>query len=369
MNTKYTILNFGPQHPSAHGVLRVILQLAGELIIKVDIHIGFLHRGVESLVTKSHIQQNLPHFDRLDYTSMNIQSHTYYDAINLATLNFSYKNQKLYTLLDEASRILNHLLSIGTHSIDLGHMGPAFWAFESRELIYEIFEQITGARMHYALYSKKALFTTTKFLTLLKLTIATLIKTITECYLALINNKVLKSRLILVGIYKNQFCKDLNITGPLARSSGLMIDDRFNYFNFNFIIYKNANIKTYLGAFGDSYDRLLIRFYEMFESIKIMNILYQKENFSQKNTNIEATISNFVTSKIYNCYTSTSLEGSKGLFAITIFIKNNSIISLKMRSPSFYNLFSLQALATKMYIADLTTLIGSIDVVFGEVDR
>lgn len=341
-----------------------MLKLLGEKISGIDLHIGFLHRGVERLVSNMNPHDITPHFDRLDYTSVLIQAHTY---AHLIIKNTSIKLNNLYYVMDEYARILNHLIAVGTHSIDLGAMGPAFWCFELRENIFEIIEYLTGSRIHAAMYGLKQLVVNNHFLIILQKSINFVYKTLTEVTLAILNNKILKQRLCFVGILTIQ--KNNFVTGVLLRSSGVSYDCRLDVFNNSYQYYKKTNLNILVGVFGDSYDRLIIRLYEMIQSALIITQFVKIVYNANIKNNIENIINKFKNITTFSGYASNSLESAKGVFSASLLIKAHKVHFLRIRSPSFFNLQLLPELAENLYIADLSALIGSVDVVFGEVDR
>ena len=253
-------LNFGPQHPAAHGVLRMILQLNGEVIEKLDTHIGLLHRGTEKLIETKKYLLGLPYFDRLDYCSMLVQEHTY--CLALEHLNFiennNLHNLNIRTLFDELTRVLNHLLAISCHALDVGSMSSIFWAFEEREYIMEFYERLSGARMHAALYRPfefNNTFIDKTFLHDILLFSRNCIISLNEIHNVLTYNKIWKQRLIGIGLISIEEVKSYSLSGVLARSVGLKIDLRLNKIN-TYGNYYNLTFKTFVGWNGDSFDRL-----------------------------------------------------------------------------------------------------------------
>lgn len=397
-NNKKIILNFGPQHPAAHGVLRLILQLSNEIIEKTDIHIGLLHRNTESLIEKKHYEKSIPYFDRLDYVSMMTQEHAYCLTIEklLKKQNISKHTNYLRILFDELTRILNHMLAIACHALDIGSMSSIFWSFEERENIMEFYERVSGARMHAAFHRPNIHF---NFLAnnlllqdILKF-VKNCYKTLNEMHNVLTYNKIWKQRLINIGTINTNNITNWNLTGVMARSVGfkkdLRLSKKHNYANYNHFL-----IKSFLGINGDCYDRYLIRMLEMAESLNIVNLIchnllnnklndnfiYQKlvnKNYNYKNKNynyMEDLIEHFLQwhtgITIKNNIICNYIESPKGEFG-TILISNNSNKpkKCKIRSPSYFNLQFLPQLTKGHYLADLAALIGTIDIVFGEIDR
>ena len=275
--TKNIILNFGPQHPAAHGVLRLILQLNSEIIQRTDIHIGLLHRGTENLITQKHYQKSIPYFDRLDYVSMMTQEHAFCLSIEqlLNTENIDINVNFIRIMFDELTRIMNHMLAIACHALDIGSMSSIFWAFEEREKLMEFYERVSGARMHAAFHRPISLFN----YTIDKQLLIDILSFSNDCYTTLNEmhnvlsyNKIWKQRLINIGVLSYEDCKNYSLTGVLARSVGLKRDLRLANSN-TYSSYNLINLKSYCGINGDSYDRYLIRMFEMGESLSIITFV------------------------------------------------------------------------------------------------
>ena len=273
-------LNFGPQHPAAHGVLRLILQLNGEIIDRLDPHIGLLHRGTEKLIEDRNYLLGLPYFDRLDYVSMLAQEHSYCLAIEslLETTNFSSKFSFVRSLFDEITRLLNHLLAIACHALDVGSMSSIFWAFEEREKLMEFYERVSGARMHAAFYRPNEInFNSLTFFLLEDILefSRNFFSTLNEMHNVLTYNKIWKQRLINIGVYNYKDCLSSGLTGVMLRSCGIKRDLRLSRID-QYSSYYYLNFRSYIGQHGDCYDRFLIRMNEMSESINIINQIIQK---------------------------------------------------------------------------------------------
>jgi NADH-quinone oxidoreductase subunit D len=384
-------LNFGPQHPSSHGVLRLVLELDNELITKIDPHIGFLHRGSEKLLESCNLYNGSVFTDRLDYTSILTQSHAYCLAVESSSIGFtsSLKTILIRTIFDELSRIMNHLLSLATHALDIGTMATLFWAFEDRERIMELFEYISGARMHAAIYFPEqcldSVFTDSLLLKLI-LYLKSAQKDFTEMFIALYNNRVWKLRLCGIGRISYNFAKFFGVSGPVARSSGLLLDYRINSHG-QYGFYSNIQFSSFVGVNGDSYDRFLIRCRELFESTKIIYsclselFIISKSYFintgchgSHISLKLESLITSFKVaeggSPRSTQLTYGSVESGKGLFSIFI-VLNSGLTPYRVfiRSPAFAHLQLIPILCSGHFIADIPTILGTIDVVFGEVDR
>jgi NADH:ubiquinone oxidoreductase subunit D len=273
-------LNVGPQHPAAHGVLRLIVQLNGEIVEKIDPHVGLLHRGTEKLMEDKIYLHSLPYFDRFDYVSMLIQEHAYCLAIEslLGTINYSATFVQIRTLYDEITRILNHLLAIACHALDVGSMSPIFWAFEEREKLMEFYERVSGARMHAAFYrpNEVNLHSISSFLLEDMLDFSkNCFTTLNEMHNTLTYNKIWKQRLVNIGTYSYDMCINYGLTGVMARCTGIKRDLRLDKLE-TYANYYYLNFRSFIGQNGDSYDRFLIRMNEMTESLNIMNQVIYK---------------------------------------------------------------------------------------------
>lgn len=292
---KSMTLNFGPQHPAAHGILRLVLQLQGEFIQKIDAQFGLLHRGTEKLIESKSYIQALPYFDRFDYVSNMFQEHAF--CLSIEKLLNKESSFDIYlnfirTLFDELSRILNHLLTLSATSLDIGAMGSIFWAFEERERIMEFFERVSGARMHTALYKPNSFdwtsITELFFLDLSKFLLKSS-RSISGAFLGLLNNRILKSRLANVGSIQISKVSNYGITGIISRSAGLKEDLRLKKIN-NYGAYWYLSFRTFLGKKGDNYDRFLIRIKEILESFRVVSqivvFLSLKSNTQLQNKNV-----------------------------------------------------------------------------------
>ena len=404
-------LNFGPQHPAAHGVLRLILQLNGEIAERFDAHIGLLHRGSEKLIEDRPFLQGMPYFDRMDYVSMMVQEHAYCLAIEnlLNTTNYTSTFTQIRTTFDELTRFLNYLLAVACHALDVGSMSSVFWAFEEREKIMEFYERVCGARMHAAFYrpNEVNLNAVSSFLLedILEFS-RNFFTTLNEMHNVLTYNKIWKQRLINIGTYSQQTCFDFGLTGVMARCTGLKRDLRLSktetYANYYYL-----NFRSYIGQHGDCYDRFLIRMNEMAESLNIINqcinkivtynyTIQPKTNslLNLKNQINPHIILNYLTKKYnnnnYNSmeelinhfkhwssgikiepgYTYQSVESPKGEFGVTLIADgSNKPYKCKIRSPAYHHLQVLPKIGKGHFLADIVTLVGTVDIVFGEIDR
>lgn len=407
---KSFVLNFGPQHPASHGVLRMVVQLNGELIEKADPHIGFLHRGTEKLIETRTYLKSLPYFDRLDYVSMMSQEHAFCIAIEalLKTSSFVALYVQIRALFDELTRILNHLLAVSTHSLDVGNMSPAFWAFEERERIMEFYERVSGARMHAAFYRPNDIdWTGLNYQFFLDLTIfcRDCFKSLTEIFSVLTTNRIWKSRLVNIGSLNLSDVFTFGVSGPVLRSVGVRRDLRFvkseTYSNYWYL-----SIKGYLGKRGDSYDRFLIRMREMYESLSIIfqilsnlsslpqisspeiipvnnffsifEFLYtdckNKLNMKTKYNSMENLIHHFKDFSegmlVPKGFVYRAVEAPKGEFGVSIISDGTANpYRCKIRTPAYHHIQIMPRLIQGHFFADLVTVLGSQDIVFGDVDR
>ena len=387
-------INFGPQHPAAHGVLRLLVTLDGEIVKYVDPHIGLLHRGTEKLFETKNVQQNLPYFDRFDYVSMMAQEHGFSYAVeSLFDIIIPKKAQYIRVLFSESTRILNHLLAITTHALDVGALTPFLWGFEEREKIMEFYEKVSGARMH-AAYIRPGGVTQDLPDGLLRDIEAFCFRCETrfsEIFNLLKNNRIWRSRLLNIGIVSKNEAINLGFSGVMLRGSGVFFDLRIHN---PYEIYSELNFKIPLGIRGDCYDRFLIRSKEIFESLSIIKqcilwfksidnekLPYKLNNFkfsfptkSKSKQTMESLIHHFKMSTeglvLPRQSTYTAVEAPKGEFGV--FLQGNSsskIYRCKVRAPGFFHSQGLHYMSVGGFLADMVTIIGTQDIVFGEIDR
>jgi len=387
----YCKINFGPQHPAAHGVLRLILNVEGETVKESEPHIGLLHRGTEKLIETKNYVQALPYFDRLDYVSMMAQEHVYCLAVEkLANIKVPKRAQYIRVMFSEITRILNHLLAIACHALDVGATTPLLWLFEEREKLLEFYERVSGARMHAAYFRPGGVAQDLPlgFLNDLYFFIEGFVDRLAELALILNSNRIWKQRLVNVGIISSANAESYAFSGPMMRGSGALVDlrksmpyDSYEYFDFTIGV----------GSRGDCYDRYMIRMFEMQQSL---NILYDclgklsnngikkadqlvKANAISKyqmKTSMESLIMHFKTFSegfsIQKGETYTAIEAPKGELGVFLVSKNdNKPYRCKIRSPGFAHLQGLNAMVYGHLIADVVTVIGTQDIVFGEIDR
>ena len=382
-------INFGPQHPAAHGVLRLLLELSCETIIKATPHIGLLHRGTEKLIEYKNYLQALPYFDRLDYVSMLCQEHTFCLVIEKITNCKIPKRAKyIRVIFLEITRILNHLLAIGCHAMDVGAMTPLLWSFEEREKLMEFYERVSGARLH-ACYFRPGgvqldlplglIFDIYIFITQFNTKLIELQEMLNA-------NRIWQQRLIDVGIVNFKMAQNLGFSGVMLRGSGVAWDLRKSQ---PYEIYNNISFNVPVGKTGDCFDRYLIRILEIRQSLQIiLQCLNQIPNGLVKTSNnkicavakanlkqsMESLIHHFkiYTTGIYNLPTEVycATEAPKGEFGV-YFISNglHKPYRCKIKAPGFAHLQALNYMSKGHLIADVVTIIGTQDIVFGELDR
>lgn len=382
-------INFGPQHPAAHGVLRLILELDGEIVKKADPHIGLLHRGTEKLIEYKNYLQALPYFDRLDYVSMMSQEHTYSLAVEkLSAIKIPYRAKQLRVIFAEITRLLNHLLAVGCHAMDVGAMSPFLWAFEEREKLMEFYERASGARLHSAYIRPGGVCNDLSlgFIDDLFAFIRQFHLRLDEMEEMLSTNHIWQSRLVNIGIVSSKKALEWGFSGVMLRASGIPWDlrkkEKYETYNENFF-----NIPV--GEFGDCYDRYLVRMLEMRESLKIvtqtLNNLSEgpiSAEIFKTNSIVRNETKNSMESVIHHfkhftegfvvphgeVYVST--ESPKGEFGVYLISDNTEKpYRCKIKSPGFGHLQALNEMVKGHMIADVVTIVGTLDVVFGEIDR
>jgi NADH dehydrogenase (ubiquinone) Fe-S protein 2 len=386
---KILSVNFGPQHPAAHGVLRLIIEIIGERILYCDSHIGLLHRGTEKLIEQKRFLQSLPYFDRMDYVSMMVQEHCYSLSIEkLLNCKITYRAKYIRVMFSEITRILNHIMSLTTHALDVGALTPFLWGFEEREKLMGFYERVSGARMHSAFIipggiSKDLPLGLLKDIYLFVLQYNTRINEVEDL---LTKNRIWRQRLLNVGIVSQKASMSFGFSGVLLRSTGMRWDLRKS---FPYEIYSNINFKVPFSINGDCYDRYLLRIEELRQSNKI--ILQTLNNISlgeikidnykivppvrkQMKNLMESLIQHF---KFYSTgftiskgSTYIGIEAPKGEFGVFLMTNNSETpYRCKIRAPGFMHLQAMNYMCKGHLIADVVTIIGTLDIVFGEVDR
>nr|YP_003288836.1 NADH dehydrogenase subunit 7 [Saccharina angustata]BAI48701.1 NADH dehydrogenase subunit 7 [Saccharina angustata] len=386
---KHFTINFGPQHPAAHGVLRLILELNGEVVQRADPHIGLLHRGTEKLIEAKTYFQALPYFDRLDYVSMMCQEHTYALAVeNLLQISVPKRAQYIRVLFAEITRILNHLLAVGCHAMDVGAMTPFLWAFEEREKLMEFYERVSGARMHASYFRPGGVSQdiTIGLIDDIFSFAAQFGQRLDEIEEMLTDNRIWQERLVDIGVVNAQEAIDWGFSGVMLRGSGIRWDLRKNE---PYDAYSELSFQGVVGKTGDCYDRYLVRVEEMRQSL---SIIYQCLNKMPEGSvkvddskitppsradvkqSMEALIHHFklytegVTVPSGETYIAT--EAPKGEFGVYLVSDgSNRPYRCKIKAPGFSHLQALNFMANSHMLADVVTIIGTQDIVFGEVDR
>jgi NADH-quinone oxidoreductase subunit D len=382
-------MNFGPQHPAAHGVMRLVLELDGEVVERADPHIGLLHRGTEKLIEYRPYLHSVGYFDRLDYVSMMCQEHAYVLAIeNLLGIEIPERAKYIRVLYSEITRILNHLLNCTTMALDIGAMTPMLWGFEEREKLMEFYERVSGARMHANYFRPGGVHRDLP---------AGLIEDIADWTKAfpkvlddierLLNeNRIFRQRTVDIGVMSIEEALDYGFTGPMLRASGMPWDLRKSQ---PYEVYDRMDFDIPVGRHGDCFDRYLVRMAEMRESLKIMRqciqemptgpIKYQDHKVSpptraELKRSMEALIHHF---KLYTegfhvpegeAYA--AVEAPKGEFGVYLVADGtNRPYRCKIRATSYPHLAALEKMARGHMLADIPSIVGSIDLVFGEIDR
>jgi len=382
-------LNFGPQHPSAHGVLRLVLELSGESVKKATPHIGLLHRGTEKLIEYKNYIQALPYFDRLDYVSMMAQEQVFSLAVEkLTRCHVPLRAQFIRVLFAEITRILNHLMAVTTHAMDVGALTPFLWAFEEREKLMEFYERVSGARMH-AAYIRPggvSLDIPRGLLHDIYLFARQFNDRLNEMEELLTGNRIWKQRLQGIALVSATEAYAWSFSGVLSRGSGIDFDLRRDQ---PYEIYDLLDFKVPVGTRGDCYDRYFLRMEEMRQSL---HIIHQCLNLiptgpikadNQKITapsrlqlkqSMEALIHHF---KLYTTgfivpsgENYTAAEAPKGEFGVYLAADSTSRpYRCKIKAPGFLHLQAIDFMSEGHLIADVVTTIGTQDIVFGEVDR
>jgi NADH dehydrogenase (ubiquinone) Fe-S protein 2 len=382
-------LNFGPQHPAAHGVLRLVLEMNGEVVEKADPHIGLLHRGTEKLIEYKTYLQAMPYFDRLDYVSMMCQEHVYVMAIEkLLRVQVPERAMYIRVLFSELTRIMNHLLSLTTHAMDVGALTPFLWAFEEREKLFEFYERVSGARMHAAYFRPGGVAQDLPIGLcddIYKFT-ANFASRIDEMEEMLTSNRIWKQRLVNVGVVTGKEAQDWGLSGPMLRASGYAWDLRKAQ---PYEVYDRMNFDIPVGLNGDCYDRYLIRIEEMRQSLRIISQCLNNlpegvvktddkkltpPSRSHMKQSMESLIHHF---KLYTegfsvpaGQTYTAIEAPKGEMGVYLVSDgSNRPYRCKIRAPGFAHLQALDFMSKHHMLADVVTMIGTQDIVFGEVDR
>jgi NADH dehydrogenase (ubiquinone) Fe-S protein 2 len=382
-------LNFGPQHPAAHGVLRLVLTLDGETVVRADPHIGLLHRATEKLIEYKTYLQALPYFDRLDYCSMMCNEQCYALAVEkLLNIDIPERAKYIRTLFGEVTRLLNHTMGIGCHALDVGAMTPFFWLFEEREKLCEFYERVSGARMH-AAYVRPGGVDRDLPLGLMDDLYEWIEKfgqRIDEVDDVLTSNRIWKQRTVDIGVISAEDALNYGFSGVMLRGSGIKWDVRKAM---PYDAYDKVDFDVPVGKTGDTYDRYLCRMEEMRQSLRIMHQCMNKmpageikvddakvapPKRAEMKESMEALIHHF---KLYSegyqvppGTTYTAIEAPKGEFGVYLISDgSNKPYRCKIKAPGFAHLAALHKLSKGHMLADVVAIIGTLDIVFGEVDR
>jgi len=382
-------LNFGPQHPAAHGVLRLVLEMNGEVVQRADPHVGLLHRGTEKLIEYKTYIQALPYFDRLDYVSTMAQEHGYSLAVEkLLRCEIPKRAQYIRVLFCEITRLLNHLLALTCHAMDVGALTPFLWGFEEREKLMEFYERVSGARLHAAYIRPGGVaqdlpIGLSEDIYRFARQFASRIDEMEEM---LTGNRIWKQRLVDIGVVTADEALDWGFTGVMLRGSGVAWDLRKNQ---PYDVYEQMDFQVPVGSRGDCYDRYLIRVEEMRQSLRIILQCLQEmpqgeiktddrkitpPSRTHMKTSMESLIHHF---KLYTegftvpaGETYTAVEAPKGEFGVYLVSNGtNKPYRCKIRAPGFAHLQGIDFMAKNHMLADVVTIIGTQDIVFGEVDR
>jgi NADH-quinone oxidoreductase subunit D len=384
-------LNFGPQHPAAHGVLRLVLELDGEVVERVDPHIGLLHRGTEKLIEYKTYLQAMPYFDRLDYVAPMNQEHAFCLAIEkLADIQVPRRAQISRVLYCEIGRLLNHLLQVTTQALDVGALTPPLWGFEEREKLMVFYERASGGRMHAAYFRPGGVHQdlTKELIEDIDAFCKSFPKVLNDIEGLLTDNRIFKQRNVDIGVVSKEDALAYGFSGVMVRGSGMAWDLRRAQ---PYEIYSELDFKVPIGKNGDCYDRYLCRVEEMRESVKIMRqciymlnqtpgpVLPEHSKVApprreEMKTSMEALIHHF---KLYTegfhvgpgeVYA--AVEAPKGEFGVYLVADGtNRPYRCKIRAPSYPHLAAMDHLCKGHMLADVSAILGSIDVVFGEIDR
>ena len=386
---KNMTLNFGPQHPAAHGVLRLVLEMDGEVVERTDPHIGLLHRGTEKLIEHKTYMQAIPYFDRLDYVSPMCQEHAFVlSAEKLLKLDVPKRALYIRVLFDEITRILNHSLQIAAQGLDLGATTPFLWLFEEREKLMGFYEQVSGSRLHAAYYRVGGVHQDLPLNLIEEIEewLSGFGKIINDIETLLSDNRIFKQRTVDVGVVTPEEALNWGFTGPMLRGSGIAWDLRKSQ---PYAVYDEVDFDVPIGKNGDCYDRYLLRVEEMKQSTKIItqvldkmpkgdiivkdSRLYPPKRDDMKES-MEALINHFKlftegvrvpAGEVY-----TAVEAPKGEFGVYLVSDGSSKpYRCKIRAPGFSHLQGLDFMTKGHMLADLVACIATLDVVFGEIDR
>ena len=409
-------LNFGPQHPAAHGVLRLILEIDGEVVERADPHIGLLHRGTEKLAESKPYNQSIGYMDRLDYVSMMCNEHAYVMSIEkMLGIDVPVRAKYIRVMFDEITRLLNHLMWLGTHGLDVGAMSIFLYCFREREKLIDAYEAVSGSRMHATYYRpggvyrdlpeampqylKNDIRTDSELAEMNKNRQGSLLDfiedfanqfpaSIDQYDKLLTENRIWKQRLVNIGVVSAKRAKQLGFTGPMLRGSGVAWDLRKNQ---PYSVYDELEFDIPVGVTGDCYDRYLVRMEEMRQSNKIIQqcVAWLKNNpgpvmsddhkvSPPKRTDMKGDMESLI--HHFKLFTEgyslpkgeaySAVEHPKGEFGVYIMSDGaNKPYRIHMRAPGFAHLASMDEMARGHMLSDVVSIIGTQDIVFGEIDR
>jgi len=386
-------INFGPQHPAAHGVLRLVVELDGEVVERVDPHIGLLHRGTEKLIEQKTYLQAVPYFDRLDYVAPMNQEHAFALAVErLLGIKVPIRGQLIRVLYCEIGRILNHLLQVTTQAMDVGALTPPLWGFEEREKLMVFYERASGARMHSAYFRPGGVHQDLpeKLVEDIGKWIDPFYKTLDDLEVLLTENRIFKQRNVDIGVVSLEDAWAWGFSGVMVRGAGAAWDLRRSQ---PYECYPEMEFQIPVGRNGDCYDRYVIRMAEMRQSAKIMRQCVERLLGKEKVGPVSNTDGKIVPPKRgemkrsmealihhFKLYTEgyrvpagevyAAVEAPKGEFGVYLVSDGtNKPYRCKLRAPSFAHLQAMDFLCKGHMLADVSAVLGSIDIVFGEVDR
>ncbi len=392
-NTRNFSINFGPQHPAAHGVLRLVLELDGEIVERVDPHIGLLHRGTEKLMEARTYLQNVPYFDRLDYVAPMNQEHAFCLAIEkLLGVTVPRRAQLIRVLFCEIGRLLSHLLNTTTQAMDVGALTPPLWGFEEREKLMAFYERASGARLHANYFRPGGVHEDlpTRLVEDIGAFCAPFLKTVDDLTTLFIDNRIFKQRNVDIGIVTLDECWAWGFSGVMVRGSGAAWDLRRNQ---PYECYDEMEFEIPVGKNGDNYDRQVIRMEEMRQSTRIMLQCVEKllapggqgpihtlagklvpPPRAEMKRSMEALIHHFklmtegfhvTAGEVY-----AAVEAPKGEFGVYLVSDGtDKPYRCKIRAPGFAHLQAMDFMCREHMLADVSAILGSLDIVFGEVDR
>ena len=393
LNVRNFNINFGPQHPAAHGVLRLVLELDGEVVERVDPHIGLLHRGTEKLIEHKTYLQAVPYFDRLDYVAPMNQEHAFALAVErLLGIEVPIRGQLIRVLYSEIGRVLNHLLNITTQALDVGALTPPLWGFEEREKLMVFYERASGARMHAAYFRPGGVHQDIpdRLVEDIGKWIDPFLKTLDDLDSLLTHNRIFKQRNVDIGVVTLDDAWAWGFSGVMVRGSGAAWDLRKSQ---PYECYAEMDFDIPIGKNGDCYDRYLIRMEEMRQSAKIIRQCVDRLLGAQKTGPVSAVDGKVVPPKRgamkrsmealihhFKLYTEgyrvpegevyAAVEAPKGEFGVYLVSDGtNKPYRCKLRAPGFAHLQAMDFICRGHLLADVAAILGSLDIVFGEVDR